>query len=154
MILDTLDNCVRYFQIHPGFKEAFTFIQQAVLSKQFNPSKKELLGPNLIAIQEICEGKTRHGAILEAHRKYIDIQYTFSGREEIGWKPFHDCKNISKPYDQEKDISFFGDSPAFWIPIPQGSFAIFYPDDAHAPLGCVETVNKIIMKVAVKPGLI
>lgn len=149
MILDTLDKCERYFYMHPGFKEAFNFIQKTVHAKQFNPSKKEIQGPEIIAIQEICDGKNRHGAVLEAHRKYIDIQYTYSGNEEIGWKALHDCEKITKPYDHEKDIGFFGDIPALWIPIPHGSFAVFYPEDAHAPLGCSDSVNKIIMKVAV-----
>lgn len=150
MILDTIKHCHRYFDSHPGFKEAFNFILKTQ-SQPFLPCRLELEGTHIIAIVESGEGKSRNGARLEAHRKYIDIQFTFSGTEEIGWSPLNVCRTISHPYNPEKDIEFFSDIPLCWLPIPQHSFAIFFPDDAHAPLATKENVNKIIMKVPLNP---
>lgn len=148
MILDKLFHCHRYFNAYPGFKEAFKFLQE-METKPFSPARFELAGSEIIAIIESSLGRTRKGAKLEAHRKYIDIQYTFSGIEEIGWRPLAECQSISQPYNSDKDIEFFSDEPLCWLPLPMHSFAIFFPEDVHAPLASNQSVNKIIMKVPV-----
>jgi beta-galactosidase beta subunit len=33
--------------------------------------------------------------------------------------------------------------------VPAGSFAIFFPDDAHAPLATTGEAHKLVVKVAV-----
>ena len=81
------------------------------------------------------QGRGREGARLEAHRRYIDIQLTIDGLEEIGWKPIGDCVSTSEAFDAAKDITFFNDRPESWLSVPAGRFAIFFPEDAHAPLG-------------------
>ena len=48
---------------------------------------------------------------LEAHRKYIDIQYLVAGSEEIGWRPTAECKSAYRPLHRTRDIMFFGDAP-------------------------------------------
>ncbi|WP_068467953.1 YhcH/YjgK/YiaL family protein [Candidatus Protochlamydia phocaeensis] len=149
MIVDSLSRCQRYFKIHPGFEEAFQFLIQASRTQTFHPSRTEIAGKQLIAIFEQVQGKSRQGAVLEAHRQYIDIQYTFSGFEEIGWKPLEECQQIKQDYQSDKDIAFFSDAPSLWIPLPATTFAIFFPEDAHAPLAAMGSANKIIMKVAV-----
>jgi len=151
MIVDKLEHCHRYFKVHKGFKEAFQFIQDFIPDGSLEPKKIQLDGPNLIAIVESPEGRGRSGARLESHRKYIDIQFTFEGSEEIGWRPYHQCRHVTQPYNDEKDIEFFSDAPSLWLPVPQGTFAIFFPqEDSHAPLASSNTVHKIIMKVAIE----
>jgi len=148
MILDQLSQALHYYTLNKRFKAAFDFLKDHQ-SKDFNPQRLHLDGDDLIAIFEAPEVRGHGGARLEAHKKYIDIQYTFQGLEEIGWKPHDECKILSQPYNSEKDIEFFADVPILWLPIPSGSFAIFYPHDAHAPLAASKPVQKIIMKVAV-----
>jgi hypothetical protein len=46
-------------------------------------------------------------------------------------------------------VEFYTDRPTLWIPVSSGRFAIFYPEDAHAPLGTDAFVHKIVIKVAV-----
>jgi len=36
-----------------------------------------------------------------------------------------------------------------WCPVPAGSFAVFFPEDAHAPMVSDGEVHKVILKVAV-----
>ncbi len=148
MILDQLTHLHLYADMYPGFKKAFDFIVSHK-DKPFEAQRLHLDGDNLIAIMEAPESRGHAGARLEAHRKYIDIQYTFSGTEEIGWSPHHACKQVSQAYHLEKDIEFFSDMPTLWLPIPAGSFAIFFPHDAHAPLAATMPIQKIIMKIAV-----
>ena len=78
-----------------------------------------------------------------------DIQFTIDGNEEIGWKPLADCALTSEPYDEAKDIMFFRDRPDSWLSLPAGRLAIFFPDDAHAPLAGRGTLKKAIVKIAV-----
>lgn len=147
MILGQLKHSSRYFNMNERFNVAFQFIEE-YKDKNFTPERLHLEGSNLIAILECAEGRGREKARLEVHRKYIDIQFTCEGTEEIGWKPYLACQNISHSYCPEKDIEFFSDAPSLWLPLPADTFAIFFPEDAHAPLAGVRPVRKIIMKVA------
>jgi YhcH/YjgK/YiaL family protein len=90
---------------------------------------------------------------LEAHYKYIDLQYIIEGEEVIGWAPI-DQLVIETPYDEKTDI-WFGSLPrAKMTPLylTPGQVAVFYPSDGHLPKrnangGC--PVRKIVAKVAV-----
>lgn len=145
MIVDTLERAERYFALHPGFEEAFAFLRSGV----FIPGRFEI-EPKVFALSEETKGKGEKQARLEAHRRYIDIQYVMEGEELIGWSPLETCAKESEAYKEEKDILFFADRPSVWLPVPKGSFAIFFPEDAHAPLGGAGDVTKIVMKVAVR----
>jgi YhcH/YjgK/YiaL family protein len=83
-------------------------------------------------------------------RRCIDIQLTIDGYDEIGWKSLGDCAQPAGAFDAAKDIVFFSDRPESWVSLPAGHFAIFFPDDAHAPLAGRGTVKKAIMKIAVE----
>jgi len=77
------------------------------------------------------------------------VQYTMEGDEEIGWMPLAECGQPIDEYNAAKDVSFFTARPTTWLAVPEGSFAIFFPDDAHAPLAGRGAVKKAILKVAV-----
>ena len=97
-----------------------------------------------------AQGHGRERSRLEAHRRYIDIQLTIEGHEEIGWKPLADCARPDGQFDEARDVGFFSDRPESWLSLPAGHFAIFFPDDAHAPLGGSGMLVKAIMKIAVE----
>ena len=149
MIIDHISLADRYFALHESFEQAFEFIssfnENVIEAKKF-----PLVDSSLIAILEPIQGKGHSKAQLEAHRKYIDIQYVLEGVEEIGWKPYRECQSCTQEYNPEKDIEFFSDPPLVWLTLKAGNFAIFFPTDAHAPLAGSGPVKKIIMKVAFK----
>jgi YhcH/YjgK/YiaL family protein len=95
------------------------------------------------------QGQGHKGAKLEAHRRYIDIQYCVTGSDVIGWKPASTCRDPEQAYDEQKDLQFFRDAADSWVTIPQGSFGIFCPEDAHAPAGAEGPIHKVVVKVAV-----
>lgn len=148
MILDDLKNAARYFGLHAGFRQGFEFLAQGGLSA-FASGKYELQGERLFALVNRDAGRGHEGARLEAHRKYIDIQFLVDGSEEIGWRPTAECAQLSEPYDADRDIMFFADRPRAWIHLPVGKFMIFYPEDAHAPLASTGDNVKVVIKVAV-----
>ena len=67
----------------------------------------------------------------------------------MGWKPRAECLSPATDYDAARDIQFFTDAPASWITTPAGSFCLFFPEDAHAPLVSVGTIRKVVVKIAV-----
>lgn len=148
MILDTLQNVPRHASLHPGFAEAFAFLQRADLVA-LPAGRVEVIGKRVFAIVGKDEGKGRERARLEAHRKYIDIQFVVSGDEWIGWRDLKTCRESGLGYSAEKEIEFYTATPTKWFRVPPGSFAIFFPEDAHAPLAGEGPVHKVVMKVAV-----
>jgi biofilm protein TabA len=154
MVLDTLARCHRYTPLHPAFPRAFEFLTRSdwaeLVSGAARAERHDIDGDRLYVSIDRMDGRGHDGARLEAHRRYIDIQLTIEGREEIGWKPLGDCAYPAGPFDALKDIGLFSDRPESWLSLPAGHFAIFFPDDAHAPLGGRGTLKKAIMKIAVE----
>jgi len=147
MILDSLNNSDRYLAIHPGFKDSFEFLKNYPI-EEIKEGKHIIDGDRLFAIGMATKGKDKKNATFETHRKYIDIQYTVSGSDFIGWDKPSRCAPDEKRYDPEKDVEFYSNRPQCWITVPAGCFAVFFPQDAHAPLGTDEYIHKVVVKVA------
>ncbi len=84
---------------------------------------------------------------MEAHRKYIDIQFTAAGKDVIGWKNKAACASPAGGYDSPQDVEFFKDKPEQWITVEGKLFAVFFPEDAHAPVCGEGAMRKIVVKV-------
>jgi len=149
IIINKLEHAERYFKMHPAFEKAFAFLRQEELAG-LAADRYEIDGERLFCMISKGPGRSRDEAKLEAHRKYIDIQYVIAGTDDMGWKPTADCKSIDTEYDAEKDIMFFKDQPDSWTPVPAGSFVIFFPQDAHAPLVGSGEIHKAVLKIAVE----
>lgn len=149
MILDTLDNFRRYYALHPRFRAAFEFLAQEDLLK-LAEGKYAIDGDRVFALVSHSRGRGRELSKLETHRQYIDIQFIVSGVEEAGWKNLHKCASPEGDHDEDKDIRFYLDEPDTWLTVVPGQFAVFFPEDAHAPLAGSGNVHKIVVKVAVK----
>jgi len=149
IIIDKLNHAERYFKMHPAFEKAFTFLRRDDLA-ELPAERYEIDGDRLFCMISKGPGRSRSEAKLEAHRKYIDIQYVIAGTDEMGWKPTADCKMIDAEYDANKDIMFFKDQPDSWTEVPAGSFVIFSPQDAHAPLVSEGEIHKAVLKIAVQ----
>jgi len=151
MILDVLENAERYCAVHPRLAAAFDFLREADTAG-LAPGRRDLDGDRLYAMIVRDQGRGRQRARLEAHREYIDVQFSVEGTDLIGWKSLGACAG-TEGYDAEKDLEFFSDKPDAWIATPPGTFAIFFPEDAHAPMAAEVALHKVIVKVAVEhPG--
>jgi len=148
MILDTLQEADRYAALHPGFAAAFEFLRNAPLA-ELEVGRNEIDGSRLFVMMGHDLGRGHDKAKLEAHRQYIDIQYVISGHEEMGWMPLAACRSVDVPYTAEREVMLFADRPETWFAVKPGSFTIFYPQDAHAPLAGSGETRKAVMKVAV-----
>lgn len=148
MILDRLENSGLYVGAHRRFAAAFDFLHRTDLPG-LTDGQHAIDGEALLAIVATSAARGHTGARLEAHRKYIDIQYVVSGSDEIGLKPTAECREVELPFDAQRDVALFHDAPECWITLRPRRFAVFYPDDAHAPLGGAGEVRKVVLKVAV-----
>lgn len=147
MVIDLLAGADRYAELHPSFARAFEFLRSTDLLG-LAPGRHPIDGDRIFVSIDRADGQERAGARLEYHRAHIDIQLTLQGDEQIGWMPLAACRTPDGPFDLSRDIGFYQDRPATWLALPPGTFAIFFPEDAHAPLAGSGAVRKAIVKIA------
>jgi YhcH/YjgK/YiaL family protein len=145
MVLDQLALAAHYTALHPQFARAFDFLAKL---ESLPAGRHDIDGDRLFVLMQEEDGRGHKGARLEAHRAHIDIQLTLDGIEEIGWSPRAACRPAGE-HDREKDIAFFDDRPHVWFTLPPGHFAVFFPQDAHAPFGGMGKCHKAVVKVAI-----
>ena len=145
MILDQLSNWKRYAGLHSSFAKAFEVLARKDLAS-LAPGRHEVDGDRIYVVVVKADGVGKPKAALEAHHRYIDIQVALAGTDEMGWKPLAVCTG-GKGFDAAKDLEFFTDASLSWATVQPGSFAIFFPSDAHAPGGGTGPLHKIVVKV-------
>ncbi len=126
MILDTLAQCDRYRHLHPGFAAAFDFATSRDPGA-LAAGRHVIDGERLYLSIDHTEGRGRMAARLESHRRYIDIQLTIAGDEEIGWRPLSQCDTPAAPFDEPRDIRFYDDVPDSWLAVPPGGSRFSFP---------------------------
>jgi biofilm protein TabA len=148
MIVDELRNWRRYAALE-DLKPAFEWLEQH--AKEALPDGRiEIDGARLFALPQTYAPRPVEGSRFEAHRRHADVQYIAAGAEMIGYAPTQTLE-VQEAYDSEKDIAFYA-QPLCYTPValPAGSFAVFYPGDAHMPccrLDSDQPVRKIVVKV-------
>lgn len=150
MIADQLKNGHLYSSLSGVLKKSFAFIN--TLDADTPNGSYEIEAGVMAHVMEYDTGDTfQYG--WEAHKKYIDIQYCLRGKERIQWTKLDDRLTPSIAYDAEHDRTFFdGEGEQTFIDTGDGIFALFFPEDAHAPQLCVdepEFIKKVVVKVPV-----
>ncbi len=148
MIQDSLQNTGRIERMHPLFKKAFDFIRNTDFS-QVKDGKIETDDPGLYFTVSSIIGKETGEARIETHSQFIDIQTPILGVEQIGWKSSEELTLIATPYNEEKDITFFVDRPTSYSKIYPGQYAVYFPEDGHAPGIGQGSIRKIVAKIRV-----
>ena len=150
MIVDTISNASKYFSVHPLFEKAFEYIRTTDLDT-VEMGKYEIDGDNLKAIFSNKEGMTAEvsTAKFECHNKHIDIQFCINGTEQMGWKPREKCTSENGGYNPEKDVQLYNDVPDMYFQLTDGQFAIFFPEDVHAPMIGKNEIKKLVIKVKI-----
>lgn len=138
-------NILNFFpQLEIVFDYVIKNINNKTLDGQYNITKE------IYAVVQTCQPKIKNEQVLEKHKKYVDLQLVISGKEKIGWKFFDKKFKVLKKYNTKKDISFYSNKPDTFINLKKGEFAIFFPEDTHAPLCCDNIVKKCVVKIPVK----
>ncbi len=152
MIFDKIENAAAYAGINPGIDRVLSEAQK-ISADNYVTGRVVLDGDNLF--MNVCAYDTHDtdGAVMEAHKQYIDVMYMVEGEETIYVKSTSELKNITKPYDTSIEAllaSFEADATP--IHLTAGHFVVLFPQDAHAP-SCntdgVQSVKKIVGKVRI-----
>ncbi|MDT8717956.1 YhcH/YjgK/YiaL family protein [Clostridium sp. 19966] len=144
MIVDKLNNAELYYGVNPSIKTALKYLKEKDL-KSLQPGKYPIDGDKIyISISEYVT-KPEEDCKWEAHKKYIDIQYIIAETEKMGYTHISNLK-VTEEYDEGKDV-LFGEAAGDIVTVREGSFAIFFPEDAHMP--CIRDKENQCVKKAV-----
>ena len=122
MVVDKLENLEKYASLNPLFADAIAFLKATNLDTH-ELGKLTLKENELTVNFAQARPKSKEEAKLETHNNFIDIQLPLSGVELMGYTPRADLK--------------------------PGMFAIFFPEDGHAPGITPDGVKKVIVKVRI-----
>lgn len=149
MIIDKLSNSHLYSGLGERINKAFKYLKETDFSKM-ELGKYEIDGDNIFALVNEYTTKDESEGKLEAHKKYIDVQFVAKGSELMGYAPLGNQKIIDE-YNEQNDITFFSGEKSF-TRVDEGMFAIFFPTDVHLPgikVNKSAYVKKVVIKVKV-----
>lgn len=146
MIIDTLDNLGKYQGINPLFADVVEFLKKNDLNVM-EDGKYPIKGKDLFLNLTTAKGKAPDEAEVETHVKMIDIQMPLDGPETYGYTPL--CNLPEEEYNAAKDVTMYpGLMAESFIDCQPGMFAIFFPQDGHAPcITMAPEIRKAIFKV-------
>ena len=150
MIIDYLDQAKKYYGLHPYFAKAFEYLASIDLDA-IERGKYEIDGESLRAIVSDSTGMKTEASLakFECHDRHIDIQVCIKGQEQMGWKPRGTCNTPKGADNPEKDVRYYDDAPDMYFGLTDRQFAIFFPEDVHAPMIGDGRIKKIVIKVKI-----
>jgi YhcH/YjgK/YiaL family protein len=149
MIIDKIENADLYKNLGERIKKSFDYIKKTDL-KNLRPGRYDIDGDNIFALISEYQTKAELEGKLEAHKKYIDVQYLIEGEELMGYAPLGNQQTL-EAYKEENDIIFYKGEKVF-VKVTKGMFAIFFPEDVHMPgiqVRKKSLVKKLVIKVKV-----
>ncbi len=144
MILDYYKNYHTYVNAVPGLEEGMAFVQ-TLLDK---PAGTYHTKTDMYAM--VQEGSTYDitSDRMETHRKFLDVQFVFSGQEVFEWEEAEQLE-IDTPYEEETDFVFYKGSGKAYRATP-GMFYVLFPQDAHKCRGAVNRQSSPYRKIVLK----
>ncbi len=148
MIYDKIENMSLYFSSSKKFGAVEETLNN-FLKSPFESGKIEIDGDNMwcnVAHYEVKDGTPLK---YEAHKIHADVQVMVDGEENFGWANIKDC-NITEDFKEGSDIAFMDAPNGQFFALRKGYFAVFFPEDAHAPCRKSENADfahKLVFKV-------
>ena len=148
MIYDKVQNMGLYFNSLKGFEkieEEYNKFCESPITEGRIDIDGDKLWCNVASYTVNPENPLKY----EAHREYADVQIMFDGEELFGWANIKDC-TITEDFKDGCDIAFMDAPDGQFFALRKGYFAVFFPEDAHAPCRKSEnsdTAHKLVFKV-------
>jgi len=149
MIIDKIENIALYVGLNNRIEKALKYIQHTDF-ETIASGRYDLDGDRVYALVNNYDTKAENESCLEAHQKYIDVQYMIEGEELIGYTAFNDQK-ATKAYDATNDYLLFEEKYSL-ISFKKGMFTIFFPEDLHMPgikIDAPKRIKKVVVKVKI-----
>lgn len=148
MILGHLNDVSRILGCHPAFPEAFAWLRAGGGGLWEREGAHPGFGPVArVIVEHHARGKNPAEARLEAHDKMLDIQYCIEGEETFGYKARAAMKIPDGDFNADRDLGFWKDAPDFSFFLTTGQFAVFFPEDGHAPGVSDRPFRKVVLKI-------
>ena len=148
MVIDKLENAYLYAGLSARIKRGLEVLKDKKLSAK-KDGRYEVDGDGLYYIVQRYTTKPIREGRLEAHKKYIDIQFAASGEEMMGHSLLSQL-NVEEPYDEAKDVVFYKVPEKInTVKLSKGMFCILFPQDGHMP-GCQLAGPCEVLKIVVK----
>jgi YhcH/YjgK/YiaL family protein len=151
MVIDKLENAYLYAGLSAKIEKGLEVLKDRKLSAKEN-GRYEVDGDELYYIIQRYITKPIEQSRLEAHKKYIDIQFAAEGEEMIGHSLLNQL-NVEEPYDEAKDVIFYNVPEKInTVKLSKGMFCILFPQDGHIPgcqLASPSKILKVVMKVKI-----
>ena len=148
MILDQFANWPTYSRL-AAWEKAMNFA--AALPRDAADGEYPIQDRDIYAILFSYQTKDHAAAVLEAHRRYVDIQVPLVGREFHGR---YDSAQLAPnaDYDPTRDVVFFHHPEPYTSRylVAAGQFAVYFPQDAHMTHGWVNGTPEAMRKVVIK----
>ena len=148
MIIDKIENLKNYVGVNRHFSKVIEFLETNDLGTPEN-GKHEIDGPDCFVNIMDTKGKTKEEAVMETHRRMLDIQIPLDVDETYGYTPTADLPEAE--YNEAKDVTKYpGVQGESFITCHPGMMAVFLPEDGHQPcIGTAENIHKAVIKIAV-----
>lgn len=155
MIVGYLSNMKSEIALYPaGIQKGLRFLLETDLAA-LPTGKHEIQGSQIYVSVAEYESEPKEKRRLEAHVKYIDIQYIQAGEEMIGCGPLAEASGITEDRLAEKDVIFYSEvARETEVILTPGMFAVYFPWDVHRPNcragGQAAKVRKLVVKIAME----
>lgn len=148
MIIDSIENLDKYVSLNPRFAEVVAFLKNNDWADVAD-GKHSIQGDDVFVNVTTMKGKVPEEAGMEYHRRMIDVQVPINGDETYGYRPLSDLPPME--YNEAKDMAILhGVFSQTFVRVKKGQFAIFFPQDGHAPgISELPALRKAIFKVRV-----
>ena len=147
MIYDHIDR-IPLYRFGQAAAQAFEVLK--TLTPDMPDATFEIAGRDVYVMVQSYDTEENPPPILEAHRKYIDIQYCIAGAEYIAVAPL-DESTIKTPYDAEKDVAFYRAQKMMTLcAMTPGRFVLLFPTDEHFAKMAAEApcrIKKAVVKL-------
>lgn len=160
MIYDRYDRLDAYALLIPGLPGVLTSLSMLGSLAAMPTGRHTLLPGKADVILDRYTPSADRAVVWETHRRYADIQLVLAGEERFGWLPLSGAPPVKEAYEVERDACFYQPPspmhapPPCYLPLRAGDFAIFLPEDVHAPglvpdgqAGPIAEVTKAVVKV-------
>ncbi len=148
MITDKLENRNRYAGCHKNIAIALDYIAAHAQDPALEDGSYTVVPDEVIVHVLSKDTKPREKAMMEIHKRFMDIHYMIRGREACGIAPL----GAQIDYNPETDNGFWACGDDYRVVVGEGEFYAVWPMEPHCPLCSVdgeESVRKIICKVKV-----
>jgi|ASRK01.1.fsa_nt_gi biofilm protein TabA len=148
MHIGNLDNLALSSQLHPIVKDILNTVAEMIQRNEL-PDGKHYLQEDVFLFTAEVDTETFDMRRSEIHNDFMDIQILLDGEERFGYS-YKGYETVTDNQLDSNDIAFVDNIiDEKYVDLASGDFIIFYPNQPHRPMICVDT-PKAIKKMVVK----